>query len=243
MLIEIFADFSCPWSFIGRRRLARAQAMRPHLPIRIVWQPFQLNPELPPSGAERRPGIGHHTQDMDRNAAMERALTASAGKEGIALAFDRIRRVPNTTAAHRLMRFAARWRKEDSLADRLYTAYFEHGQDIGATHVLVECAAASGLSPGDAGAFLAGDEETANVAAMDALAHQGGVTGVPYFIFDRRFALAGAQEPATFLPLFDALSASTDDLLSFRTPRGRAPSDRTPGDRAGSASPIPSIGA
>jgi predicted DsbA family dithiol-disulfide isomerase len=196
--------------------------MRPHLPLRIVWQPFQLNPELPPRGVERQPGGGRHAADADRYAASERALTLSAAKEGIALAFDRIRRIPSTMAAHRLMRFAARWRKDDILADGLYAAYFEHGRDIGAMETLVACAAAASLPVDAARAFLAGDEEAAGVAAMNGLAHQGGITGVPYFVFNRRFALAGAQEPATFLPLFDALSAAEDDPLSSWASRSRS---------------------
>lgn len=216
MLIEVYADFSCPWCFIGRRRLARALTLRPHLPLQIVWQPFQLNPELPASGVDRRLRNSRHTLDIDRLAAMERALVASGAKEGIAFAFDRIARIPNTMAAHRLMRFAARWGKEDQLAERLYVAYFEQGEDIGAKDVLVRCAAAAELSAEDARAFLVSGDEAATVAATDTLAHQGGINGVPYFVFDRRYALAGAQEPSAFLPLLDALCVTADDMLASR---------------------------
>jgi predicted DsbA family dithiol-disulfide isomerase len=216
MLIEVFADFSCPWCFIGRRRLTRALALRPHLPLQIVWQPFQLNPELPACGVDRRHRNSHHTLDVDRLAAMERALVASGAKDGIAFAFDRILRIPNTMGAHRLMRFAARWGKEDALVDQLFGAYFERGQDIGSVDVLTRCAADAELSARDARAFLLSGEEAASVATTDALAHQGGINGVPYFVFARRYALAGAQEPAAFLPLLDALCVTADDMLASR---------------------------
>ncbi len=214
MLIEVFADFSCPWCFIGRRRLARACVMRPHLPSEIIWQPFQLNPELPPEGIDRRVFRRARGIDADRLASMERVLTESGRKEGIGFAFDRIARIPNTMAAHRLVRFAMRARLEEAMADHLFTAYFEHGADIGATDTLVALAVDVGLEPKAVRAFLIGNEEAEWVTSVDALGHQSGIAGVPYFIFDRRFALAGAQEPASFLPLFDALLVSGDDLMA-----------------------------
>jgi len=213
MLIEVFADFSCPWCFIGRRRLARAQTLRPHLPMEIVWQPFQLNPELPADGIDRRQYLPSKPGDLERYHAMERSLSESGSKEGIRFAFDRIGRVPNTLAAHRLMRFAARSGKEGALAERLFSAYFERGEDIGAIGNLVLCATQTGLPARAARDFLESGAEAEAVASSDELARQGGVAGVPYFIFDRRYALAGAQEPASFLPLFDALAAGAEELM------------------------------
>jgi predicted DsbA family dithiol-disulfide isomerase len=214
MVIEIFADFCCPWSFIGRRRLARAWSQRAHLPFRVVWQPFRLNPDIPAGGIDRRTGAARYLHEISRIASLERALTVSGAKEGIAFAFDRIARIPNTMSAHRLMRFAARFGRQDPLADSLYSAYFEGGRDIGDCDTLIECAAAAGLEKDAAHAFLTGSDETANVAAMDLLARQGGIDGVPYFIFNRRFALAGAQEATTFLPLFDAIGLADEIAAS-----------------------------
>lgn len=214
MLIEIFADFACPWCFIGRRRLARACAMRPDLPVRIVWQPFQLNPELPPSGVDRQLYLRAKFVDPERVRSMQAALQESGRKEGIGFAFERIRRVPNTLAAHRLMRFAAEFRKEDALAERLFSAYFEQGDDIGGLAVLAASAEAVGLDSAAAAKFLAGDGECESVSSADELSRQSGISGVPYFVFDRRYALAGAQEPVAFLPLFDALAADAEMLAS-----------------------------
>lgn len=214
MLIEIFADFSCPWCYIGRRRLGRALAHRSNLSVQIAWQPFRLNPELPIGGADRRARGTRYAHDLIHHAAMERALAASGDKEGIAFDFDQIDRVPNTMQAHRLMRFAARHRREDHLAERLFSAYFEDGRDIGRTDTLIACAVAAGLERDPVRAFLSGDEETSAVATIDGLAHQSGIDGVPYFIFDRRFVLAGAQEPTAFLPLLDALSVVAEDTLT-----------------------------
>ena len=214
MLIEVFADFSCPWCFIGRRRLARALELRPQLSMRTVWQPFQLNPEIPPEGIGRRQYSLGKLGDFDRLVAMEQMLSESGGKDGIRFKFDQIQRIPNTMAAHRLMRLAARTQHDDLLADCLFSAFFEQGKDIGAPDVLAGLAATVGMDRAAALAFLKGRDETEAVASIDALGHQSGIAGVPYFIFDRRYALAGAQEPVSFLPLFDALIATSDEMMA-----------------------------
>lgn len=214
MLIEVFADFSCPWCFIGRRRLARALELRPQLSMRTVWQPFQLNPEIPPEGIGRRQYSLGKLGDFDRLVAMEQMLSESGGKDGIRFKFDLIQRIPNTMAAHRLMRLAARTQHDDMLADRLFSAFFEQGKDIGNPDVLADLAASVGMDRATAITFLAGRDEAEAVASIDALGHQSGIAGVPYFIFDRRYALAGAQEPVSFLPLFDALIATSDEMMA-----------------------------
>ncbi len=214
MLIEVFADFSCPWCFIGRRRLARARELRPQLSMQTVWQPFQLNPEIPPEGVDRRQHPRGRIADFDRLTAMERVLEESGFKDGIQFKFDRITRIPNTMAAHRLMRYAARSQKDDLLADRLFSGFFERGEDIGDIEVLTDIAADVGLNPTAVRTFLLGRDETEAVASIDALGHQSGIAGVPYFVFDRRYSLAGAQEPASFIPLFDALLATGDEIMA-----------------------------
>jgi predicted DsbA family dithiol-disulfide isomerase len=214
MLIEVFADFSCPWCFIGRRRLARALELRPQLSMRTVWQPFQLNPEIPAEGIGRRQYSLGKLGDFDRLVAMEQMLSESGGKDGIRFKFDLIERIPNTMAAHRLMRFAARSQHDDPLADRLFSAFFEQGKDIGNLDVLADLAAAVGMSRAATLTFLKSRDEHDAVASIDALGHQSGIAGVPYFIFDRRYALAGAQEPVSFLPLFDALIATSDEMMA-----------------------------
>jgi len=159
MLIEVFADFSCPWCFIGRRRLARAQQMRPQLSIQTVWQPFQLNPEIPREGVDRRQRLLGKFGDFDRLGAMERVLEESGGKDGIRFKFDLIQRIPNTMAAHRLMRLAARNEKDEMLADRLFSGFFERGEDIGSPSILAAIAAEIGLDPAAAATFLASEDQ------------------------------------------------------------------------------------
>lgn len=213
MLIEVFSDFSCPWCFLGYRRLKRALSQRPHLSMQIAWQPFQLNPELPPEGVERGAYLRARFGDLTRLSSIERTLEELGLKEQIDFAFARIPRTPNTMRAHRLMRFAAGSGREAQLAEQFFSAYFEQGRDIGDIETLVACATAADFDANTVRAFLAGQAETESVRTIDELGHESGISGVPYFIFDRRYALAGAQEPISFLPLFDALASAGSEAL------------------------------
>lgn len=208
MLVEIFADFVCPWCWIGRRRLEQALQLRRDLPFEIAWRPFRLNPELPAEGMDRAAYLEAKFGRGDRIQGMHASMQRLGAELGLEFHFDRIQRTPNTLTAHRLVRLADRQSRADALAERLYAAYFRDGLDIGQTETLVELAEAAGLDRGEAKRFLDSDEELQTVAAMDAVARQN-INGVPFFVFDRRYSLAGAQDPQAFLPVFDALRAET----------------------------------
>lgn len=201
MLIEMFADVVCPWCYLGRRRLGRALAMRPHVPVRVRWQPFQLNPDMPREGMDRRSYLIAKLGGVERVRSMNRTVEGAAEADGVPLALDRIRRVPNSVDAHRLVRLAQRRERGDAMLDALMNAYFVEGEDIGDRDALASIAAGIGFDADETTAFLAGDGELAGVRASDVLARQLGLQAVPCFVFNQRFALSGAQEPLTFLPL------------------------------------------
>ncbi len=201
--IDIVADVTCPWCFIGKRRLERAIAMRPDLRVTRVWRPFQLNPEVPPDGVP--PELYRQLKfGGGRSAARVQVALASAGRrEGIDFAFDRIRHIPNTFDAHRLIRLAAAQGRADHVVEALFRGFFSDGLDIGALDVLAAIAAASGLDGRAAGAALAGGTGTSEVLAEEHHARRMGIDAVPCFVIDGDYALAGAQEAEMFLPLFD----------------------------------------
>jgi predicted DsbA family dithiol-disulfide isomerase len=203
MRIDIVSDVICPWCFIGKRRLDQALASRPGLQPEVTWRPFQLNPEMPPEGMDRRAylaakfGSAAHT-DRIYQGAIEAGATVD-----IAFAFERIRRTPNTRDAHRLLRRAAKIGHADAMAEALFSAYFIDGRDIGDRRVLAELAGEAGLDAGETGAWLNGPAELEQVLAEDRGARRLGVNAVPCFIFERQYAVSGAQEPEFFFPVFD----------------------------------------
>lgn len=203
MLIETFADLICPWCYIGKNRLARALDSRPGLRPDIRWQPFQLNPDMPPGGMARSDYLALKFGGPERARQIHRMVEDTAERDGLPLALDRIRRTPNSFDAHRAIRIAARQGQSNAMADALFTAYFVQGLDISDHEILAATAAALGLDGAEVKRLLATDAESATVQSADALARQMGLQAVPCYIFNRRYALSGAQEPASFLPLLD----------------------------------------
>lgn len=203
MLIETYADLICPWCYIGKRRLARALADRPRVQVELRWQPFQLNPDMAPGGMERSAYLAAKFGGTERARQIHLVVEETAERDGLPLRLDRIRRTPNSFDGHRLIRIAARHGLGDRMADALFHAYFVDGLDIGDRDTLAATAAGLGFDFTDIKNLLTGDAETTAVFNADATARQLGLQAVPCYIFNRRYALSGAQEPASFLPLLD----------------------------------------
>jgi len=205
MRLEIVADVVCPWCFIGKRRLERALAMRPGVEIELSWRAFQLNPDMPPDGMPRDRYL--QLKFGARNSERALAALAAAGRaEGIAFAFDRIRRAPNTLRAHQLIRLAGEIGCEEAVVEFLFSAYFVEGQDIGDTNVLVDIGRECGLDPAATRRALGRDTALQEARAENNRARRLGINAVPCFVFDGGYAISGAQEPEMFLPLFDLAS-------------------------------------
>jgi predicted DsbA family dithiol-disulfide isomerase len=203
MRIDIVSDVICPWCFIGKRRLERALALRPELPPEITWRPFQLNPDMPAEGIDRR---AYLAAKFGGNGQADR-IYANVSEAGttvdIRFAFDRIRRTPNTRDAHRLIRYATAAGRADALVEALFQGYFIDGRDIGDRATLAAIAGEVGLDAGDVADWLAGPAELEQVLAEDRNARRIGINAVPCFIFEQQYAISGAQEPEFFLPVFD----------------------------------------
>lgn len=202
MIIDIVSDVICPWCFIGKRRLERALALAPQQELQIGWRPFQLNPDMPPEGMDRGAYLEAKFGSA-RGGRMYDQVKAAGAEEGIAFAFDRITRTPNTIKPHRLIRRAADEARQDAMVEALFRAYFLDGADLTDDATLVRIAQGAGFAADDTAAYLAGDRDEAQVRNEDAFARQVGINGVPCFIIDRKFALSGAQAPEAFLEVFE----------------------------------------
>ena len=205
--IEIFSDVVCPWCYIGKRRFERAHTARPHTGLAVTWRAFQLNPEMPADGIDRQRYLELKFGGGDQAGQVYHRIAAAGAEEGIDFAFDRIRRTPNTVNAHRLVRWARQQDRQDEVVESLFQAYFLEGLDIGDRDNLAEIAARAGLDRADASAFLDGVEGVREVLDETRLAYNSGITGVPCFIVDRKYAISGAQEPEAFFQLFDLIKA------------------------------------
>ncbi len=194
--IDVVSDVVCPWCFIGKRRLEGALALyakeRPDAPAPIVtWRPFQLNPGLPAEGMARADYVAQ--KFGPRGGAVYTRVTAVGREVGIDFAFDRITRQPNTLATHSLIELAGARGRQDATKEAFFRAYFLDGVDLTARENLVAIATSAGLDRAAVEAWL--DSATAREAAAteDARARELGIEGVPFFIFNGRLGVSGAQ--------------------------------------------------
>lgn len=208
MQIDIISDTICPWCYIGKRRLERAMSSRPGLVFDISWRAFFLDPAVPPGGIDRAEYFA--ARFGDTAPPLLDAIMKAGESEGIRFCFEKASRIPNTLDSHRLIRWSAAGgpKVQDAVVSLLFRSYFEDGADIGDCSVLVGIAEAAGMDPKLVAARLASDEDMSAIQQEDALARAMGVTGVPCFLVNRRYALIGAQDPERFLALFDQIAAS-----------------------------------
>lgn len=202
LTVEVWSDIACPWCSIGKRRLEAALAsFAQRDDVDVVWRAFELDPSAPAVKVPRIPYAERLAAKYRTSTAqadeMIRRMTETAAAEGLDFRFDLIR-PGNTFDAHRLIHFAAKRGLGDQAKERLLRAYMTEGEAIGDHAVLVRLATEIGLDPADVRALLAGDELAAEVRADEEAARSLGISGVPYFVIDGRYALSGAQ-PATAL--------------------------------------------
>ena len=162
------------------------------------WLPFQLNPDLPASGMPRREYI-ERKWGPGRGPEVYSRVSGVGREVGVPFAFENISVQPNTLEAHRLLTYAEREGRQDEVAEVLFKAYFIDGADLTNNEVLADVGARGGLTREAVLAYLVSDEDRAEVAQADIEARSAGIGGVPFFIFDRKVGVSGAQEAETLL--------------------------------------------
>ena len=209
--VELVADLSCPWCYVAFRRLRRLQQ---ESSLVLAWRPFLLNPYLPAEGMDRTTYRSRKFGSLEASRRLDRRLVEVGQHDGIAFAFERIRRTPQTVAAQGLLLVAQRRGLAELAAERLFAAMFSQGRDIGDMAELAREAGHLGLdwhppAPGEA------PPQAAAVIASHESACAAGITGVPLLTFRPGLSIAGAQS-------LDALRA----MLDLARYRARAEADQ-----------------
>jgi predicted DsbA family dithiol-disulfide isomerase len=205
--IEVWSDVVCPWCYIGLKRLQKALAVRPDLSVEVQFQPFELNPDMPDSGMDRREYLQIKFGDPDRFQGMQGRMQAIAGELGIEYHPGRQTRMPSTRRAHMLLAASAGLGVQMPLKEALLRAYFAEGRDIGAPQVLEELAAPLGIDASQVQKILSDAELRSAVGRHAEEARRMGVNGVPTFVFDRRLGFSGAQEVPVFTQALEQAAA------------------------------------
>ncbi len=210
MKIDIISDTICPWCLVGKRRLEAALARRPDLDVEVTWHPFQLNPDMPAEGIDRK---GYLKAKFGREPCPEDMLAAlrAAGRSvDFDFKFETMSRVPNTVDSHRVIRWAQEAGLQDEIVETLFTRYFVDNQDIGDHTVLADAAATVGMDRNTVKKRLTGPDDHQVVRNEDAHVRQLGIHAVQTFIFEDKLSVQGAHEPDVFLQVFDRLGAESE---------------------------------
>lgn len=203
MRIEVWADVVCPWCWIGEARLYQALEQRPDVQAEVVWRPFQLQPDLPPEGKPWDEVVRTKFGGPERAKAMFAHVAAAGAEDGLRFDFDAITAHPNTRNAHRLVLLAQEAGIGREMAEALFRANFTEGRDIGKTGVLADVAAQVGLDRDRVARFIGGDQLGRVVDESQAQATELGISGVPFFVLEGKYAFSGAQPLETFLTVLD----------------------------------------
>lgn len=205
--IEVWSDVVCPWCYIGKRRFeTAAEMLRDEVDLEIVYRPYQLDPTAPP---EPSPVIEVYAKKFggaERAEQIMQQVTDAAAGEGLEFRMDRAQRA-NTLHAHRLLWLAEATGHQGALKERLLQAYFCDGDDIGSIDVLASLAADVGMPAERVAAFLHSDDGIAEVRSLLDMAADAGITAVPTFVLDGKWAIPGAQDADTFARVIRKLLA------------------------------------
>jgi predicted DsbA family dithiol-disulfide isomerase len=204
--LDIMSDPICPWCYIGKTHLDRALAQRPDHPFLITWHPFQLNPEMPKEGVDRRAYLEGKFGGKEGAIKAYAPVVEHAEKAGLSINFEGIQKTPNTLDAHRLIHWAGIEGHQNAVVDALFTAYFVDGRDIGDTDVLADIADSCGMDASVVLRLLGTDEDRRDIVDRDAAARGMGITSVPTFIVASQHAVPGAQPTELWLKVLDDLA-------------------------------------
>jgi predicted DsbA family dithiol-disulfide isomerase len=208
--IDVVSDVVCPWCYLGQKRLEYATATLPDIDVSVRWRPFQLDPSIPRSGMDRLQYMIGKFGSEERIRQAHARIEPLGEAEGIAFNFEAIKVAPNTLDAHRVIRWASSAEPDvqGNLVKRLFSLYFEEGADIGDHTVLAAAAEDVGMDRAVVEAMLATDADRGAVETEVATAARMGITGVPCFLLESRYAVMGAQDTETLADAIRQVAAA-----------------------------------
>lgn len=208
--VDIWSDIACPWCFIGKRKFESAAAAFPG-DVVVEYHSFELSPDTPTDfeGREVDYLASHKGIAPEQAEAMLGNVVSIAESVGLHYDFDALHHA-NTVKAHQLVHYAKSKGAQIDMKERLLRAYFEDGRNLGHLDVLADIGAEAGFDRADVLRSLEGDEFLADVRADQAQAAEYGINGVPFFVFEGKYGVSGAQDPAVFRNVLDTVAAEAE---------------------------------
>ena len=195
--LEIVSDAICPWCYIGKRRLEAALGeIGQSIPFDVLWQPFELNPDMPGGGIDRRVYRSAKFGSWEESQRLDAQVEAAGAEAGLDFHHELIEKTPNTLSSHVLMHLVRDVGRQFEMAEAIFAAYFTEGRDVGDAKVLADLATQCGVDRTKAEAALANQELRRSIKARATAFRQGGVSGVPTVMLNRFIVFTGAQKPS-----------------------------------------------
>jgi predicted DsbA family dithiol-disulfide isomerase len=208
--IDVVSDVVCPWCYIGKRRLEKAvDQLKDKYNFQIEYHPFELNPDTPKDGYDQKIYLSNKFGGEDRYLEITENTTNVAAEDGLSFNFAIQKKSPNTFDAHRIIFYSQREGKQAEIVEAFYEAYFTKGIDLTKTENLIAVATEAGLTRKKVEAFLLSDEGIKEVREMENHGRSIGITGVPFFIINNKYAVSGAQPAEFFLNAIPDISSKT----------------------------------
>ncbi len=204
--LDIFSDPVCPWCYLGKANLDRALEAHPDHPFVIEWHPFQLNPDMPPEGVDKRDYLLKRFGSEAQLQEVHDRFRQIARQNGVQMDPDTPKRIPNTLNAHRLVHWAGLEGRQAFAVAALMRAYWVEGRDIGNLGVLADIAAGIGMDRAVVERLLNSDADLDTVTAREAHARERGVSAVPTFLIANQYVVSGAQPPELWARAIDEMS-------------------------------------
>jgi predicted DsbA family dithiol-disulfide isomerase len=194
--VDVISDVVCPWCYLGQKRLDKAVAAVPDVDVAVSWRRYQLDPTIPPEGKDREAYMLAKFGDRSRIEAIHDRLKGLGTADGIAYDFNAIKVAANTLDAHRVIHWAGQESPavQDRVVRALFAGYFERGRNIGDPAVLADAAREAGMDGAVVEKLLAGDADCDVVREEIGQASRMGVSGVPCFVLEGKYAVSGAQD-------------------------------------------------
>jgi len=206
--IDVVSDIVCPWCYIGKRRLEKAiDQLKNEFEFEIQYHPFELNPNVPAEGFDQKAYLIKKFGGEARYHELIGNVTRVAAQEGLNFDYSKQSKSPNTLNLHRVSWLAGKEGKQLQTVEAFFHAYFEKGTDLSQTENIIVVAKESGLDEIKVRILLEGNEGSEEMKSEQIHNRELGVTGVPFYIINDKYAVSGAQPVALFVQAFKDISS------------------------------------
>ena len=205
--IDVISDTICPWCFIGKRNFDKAISLVPDIDVKFIYSTFQLNPDFPKEGVNKKEYISRKFNE-NHHSTMKERIKSEAIKSGISIINSKLDIIPNTFNSHKLIYWSKEYDCHTEVVENLFKAYFEKSKDISNIDILLEIAEDSGLNKEEIRKKFSEDVDNETIIEEEKNNRENGVMGVPTYVINDGITLTGSQSVDSLVKLLKHMSSN-----------------------------------